>query len=545
MPTPIAEVRALLDAEDSSAASESVLALWNGQYEFYPESYGAVGDGTTDDTEPLQDCIDAALLVRGKVILGTKTYRITNDLEITDSVQIVGVGPQLIWGGRATAASKSDVFLTVSPYMAGSVLLQTTAATNGITIRVRGREVSLRDFGIRFADAIKFSDTGHGIEVIPPTYVLTGTPDNGVFGGTWDNVSVYGVDGDHYAFQLVNSQLMTINNIMGFGGGGFHLRTDCLESFKGNMTVTNPYFYVCTPGTSHGFYLSHANALNPNNLCVFIRPQCIIDTAPGLDPPISGQKHWKWDVNTHSISVFGSDFEGGVSGTGSPVIPVPTSALFPKNNYFHGYHATADNSQPMGEISPIFGAEAFDAVSNTTRDLTIRGTSFARWRMGSATQENSQFLAQDSNYQQLRVRSGFELKPINTSKIDFLLENQYSSTSTPTTLGFEGAAGGALFFKFGDANHFIRQKVGGNLTLGGFFTVYCLGKHGGTIPAWYDDGGSNAASWEVVGLASSTRLRTSVSLPTYANDAAADADSALLTKEFYKITGSRAVYQKP
>lgn len=35
------------------------------------------------------------------------------------------------------------------------------------------------------------------------------------------------------------------------------------------------------------------------------------------------------------------------------------------------------------------------------------------------------------------------------------------------------------------------------------------------------------------------------SLPTYANDAAADADSALLTKSLYKITGSRAVYQKP
>lgn len=33
--------------------------------------------------------------------------------------------------------------------------------------------------------------------------------------------------------------------------------------------------------------------------------------------------------------------------------------------------------------------------------------------------------------------------------------------------------------------------------------------------------------------------------PIYANDAAADADATLLSGQFYKLTGSRAVYQKP
>jgi hypothetical protein len=36
-----------------------------------------------------------------------------------------------------------------------------------------------------------------------------------------------------------------------------------------------------------------------------------------------------------------------------------------------------------------------------------------------------------------------------------------------------------------------------------------------------------------------------VGLKTYANDAAADADTSLISKSFYKITGSRALYQKP
>lgn len=36
-----------------------------------------------------------------------------------------------------------------------------------------------------------------------------------------------------------------------------------------------------------------------------------------------------------------------------------------------------------------------------------------------------------------------------------------------------------------------------------------------------------------------------LTLPEYANDAAADADASLQTKSIYKITGDRALYQKP
>lgn len=38
--------------------------------------------------------------------------------------------------------------------------------------------------------------------------------------------------------------------------------------------------------------------------------------------------------------------------------------------------------------------------------------------------------------------------------------------------------------------------------------------------------------------------KISASIPSYANDAAADADATLLTGQLYRITGSRAVYQK-
>ncbi len=47
---------------------------------FTPEEYGAAGDGVTDDTQAMQDCIDAVIANGGgKIVLSAKTYLVNGD----------------------------------------------------------------------------------------------------------------------------------------------------------------------------------------------------------------------------------------------------------------------------------------------------------------------------------------------------------------------------------------------------------------------------------------------------------------------------------
>lgn len=97
---------------------------------------------------------------------------------------------------------------------------------------------------------------------------------------------------------------------------------------------------------------------------------------------------------------------------------------------------------------------------------------------------------------------------------------------------------------FGDTHHWMRFAAGGNVEIGGYWSLNFYGNHQGSGPAW-GTGGDTAYSVKFHGkpIAGSNVILDTV--PVFANDAAADAASTLASGGFYKITGSRAVYQKP
>jgi hypothetical protein len=92
---------------------------------FNVKDYGAIGDGTTDDTVAINAAITAAQVTGGTVFLPLGTYKTTDRLLITKTMQLVGAG----WGSIIKADSAVTRFL---PILVQGVAY---AAINGVVLR--------------------------------------------------------------------------------------------------------------------------------------------------------------------------------------------------------------------------------------------------------------------------------------------------------------------------------------------------------------------------------------------------------------------------
>jgi hypothetical protein len=106
--------------------------------------YGAKGDGTTDDTAAIQAAITAAS-DGDTVYLPRGTYKLTATLTVTKSITIRGEGCVPVFGSLNSSVSFD--YPKTSPYVKGTVLLQTAAATNAVSLTAAGTTVNLFDFG--------------------------------------------------------------------------------------------------------------------------------------------------------------------------------------------------------------------------------------------------------------------------------------------------------------------------------------------------------------------------------------------------------------
>lgn len=101
-----------LSATDQKDAALAELLATTGE-EFNVKSYGAVGDGTADDTAALQSAFDAAAAVNGTVTMPEGRYVVTSTVTITgvtNGLKLVGVGPEkTIIDGGALATVTQDV----------------------------------------------------------------------------------------------------------------------------------------------------------------------------------------------------------------------------------------------------------------------------------------------------------------------------------------------------------------------------------------------------------------------------------------------------
>ena len=134
-------------------------------------------------------------------------YYFNGNIAITAQVQS--------WIGQASAAtmgpsaSGGSTNFPISPYLSGVVLTEIEAATPCISDTATSPELNLANIGIKFGTSIANTNTGDGIDVIPTAMNSTGH-ESGLFYSTWSNVNIYGVDGNHWGFNLYNTLYDTL-----------------------------------------------------------------------------------------------------------------------------------------------------------------------------------------------------------------------------------------------------------------------------------------------------------------------------------------------
>ncbi|MCA1570071.1 MAG: hypothetical protein LC798_07065 [Chloroflexi bacterium] len=332
----------------------------------------------TDDTTAIQAAFNA-VGQGGTVFHPSRESIITAPIVTEGSVSILGGG--IAENTTGIVASSFGSGPSIAPYLRGAVWTQVTAGANIVEIPDTGANVHIRDIGLKFGPAIMFANTGHGVYASPVATYAPGGHENGLFNPRWDNVVVFGHDGNHYAYWIDNSNLGTFSHLRSHGGGILHLDSDSVVAGYGNAVYVAPYGRMFCGGTADGYHLACQETgagQRSINLIDFIRPQCNIlspTLAPafanlGITPPTVAQYIWRNvartpgkypssinvidpDLENDGVNAFPIDFGGMHSGT-----TVRNGGIM--SNTPVGGYSTENRSAPGVPLQPtiVLGAGA-------------------------------------------------------------------------------------------------------------------------------------------------------------------------------------------
>jgi hypothetical protein len=295
--------------------AKTALSKWFGRG-VNVKDFGAVGDGVANDTAAIQAAIDS-VADGGRVYIPTGRYLLTDAIRCVRNITIEGGGCTPTWGSQWSDGFNAIDMPIIQPYMTGTVLVQTTPAANGIELGGAGKTQHLKGFGIMFEGAHMFKNTGHGIRAVPTQHGAQ--YDMGVAGSQWDNIVVYGHDGNHYAYYCVNGIYNDHRALQSFGGGALYLSNDSSNGGHfGNTVFHSLYGQLFVKGTADGIRLT--SIVGTLNMIAFVRPQLsITDKSVNFPtvtkPTATGQYMINVDATVKRLSFLNQDFETNVGAT--------------------------------------------------------------------------------------------------------------------------------------------------------------------------------------------------------------------------------------
>ena len=347
---------------------------------FTPKAYGAVQDGVTDDTAAVQAAVDAAVAVRGTVLLEGRTA--VTQISVTGPVAIRGRGAYGMFGKVSDGLFNFTPL--VSPFLTGTVLIGLGGTSSVISITAESATVNLSDFGITWAAPFA-ANTGHAISARP------GANKNGMTGAEWRNILVFGHNGNSYALDLQNIAQCDFYGIKAWGGGLFQFEQNQGSQY-GNSSFFGCMVKLLAGGSAHGgairsvsgditritFFGCEFNAVNGTSYAA-------LSGFGGLTAPTSAQYiFYSDDQKLRGLSMLGCAFDRGNAAVSAPVIPQAYSGggvFLDPGGWYDPQFAMADamikspktNGTSYG-ILPMGIEQAYTSTSAVTLTATSAST---------------------------------------------------------------------------------------------------------------------------------------------------------------------------
>lgn len=326
----------------------------------------------TNDTTACQACLTAAAAVNGTAIFPHGDMGLSATLTTgSGPLSIRGQGAKELYG--TGGGNNTWNFPTQAPYLTGTVFVQCAPNVDGILSAAQGNAQHMKDFGIRFAG--RFQATGHGLNSTPAAWY-------GNQGGSFENVRVFGVDGNHYGFVFSAPIYNRHTGLRSYGGGGMRISVGSAPAAPGNLLCLDYFSCTYIAGSAHGVYINGTTF----DFMQFVRMQSWVFTPnpalPNTTPP-SGQNCIQTDgVGGTYIGFVGADIESNVAGE---------SSTFPNGvgcYRTHGNVSTVGNANPTG--NPSSGASNVNASGTTQYGshqflLTPAATATANTTLNGAT----------------------------------------------------------------------------------------------------------------------------------------------------------------
>lgn len=222
-----------------------------------PQDYGAVGNGTTDDTAALQSALTAAG-TSGTLYIPAATYAISSALTVPSSVVVRGAGVNSTIIKQTSTTANALTAATATAVKISELQVLGPSSGSGIGVSVSGsptsylylRNVRVAHFGSdginvgdpiisRFDDVVSFSNGGHGFNI--------GGATAGTGGTSCSFTACYGLSNTQAGFYLNHLQY---SNVSGCGsdsnGTGYYLNSCISVTLTGcgaesSLVNTAPY----------------------------------------------------------------------------------------------------------------------------------------------------------------------------------------------------------------------------------------------------------------------------------------------------------------